>query len=49
MQDRATHLDILKEQLHRAQNRMKQAADRHRSEVVFQVGDKVLMKLQLYA
>ena len=49
MQDRATHLDILKEQLHRAQNRMKQAADRHRSEVVFQVGDKVLMKLQPYA
>ena len=49
MQDRATHLDILKEQLHRAQNRMKQAADRHRSKVVFQVGDTVLLKLQLYA
>src|SRR6185312_6325561 len=33
MQDRATHLGILKEQLLLAQNRMKQAADRHRSEV----------------
>ena len=49
IQDRATHLGILKEHLRRAQNRMKLAADRHRSEVVFPVGDKVLLKLQPYS
>ena len=49
MQDRALHLGVLKEQLLRVQNRMKLAADLHRSEVEFQVGDKVLLKLQPYA
>jgi len=49
MTDRVLQLGILKDNLLRAQNRMKQAADRHKSDVVFQVGDKVLLKLQPYA
>jgi len=49
MTDRVLLLGIFKDNLLRAQNHMKQAADRHRSDVVFQVGDKVLLKLQPYA
>jgi len=40
---------LLKEHLARAQNRMKLAADRQRTEVTFQLGEKVLLKLQPYA
>jgi len=39
----------LKEHLARAQNKMKQAADRSRKDQVFQVGEQVLLKLQPYA
>lgn len=41
-------LRLLKEQLARAQNRMRQLADKHRSEREFQVGDWVYLKLQAY-
>jgi len=40
---------LLREQLAQAQLRMKQKADRHRSDLEFQVGDQVLLKLQPYA
>jgi hypothetical protein len=40
--------EMLKEQLKNAQNHMKLYADAKRSERVFQVGDKVLLKLQPY-
>jgi hypothetical protein len=40
---------LLKEQLARAQNRMKVDADARRSERQFQVGEQVLLKLQPYA
>lgn len=39
---------ILKINLHKAQNRMKQIADGHQSERVFEVGDWVYLKLQPY-
>ena len=39
----------LKEHLARAQNKMKQAADRSRKDQVFQVGEQVLLKLQPYS
>ncbi|GMJ10448.1 hypothetical protein HRI_004714000 [Hibiscus trionum] len=39
---------ILKEQLLKAQNRMKQCADKKRSERTFQEGDEVYLKLQPY-
>jgi len=35
----------LKEHLARAQNKMKMAADRHKTDKEFQVGDQVLLKL----
>jgi hypothetical protein len=44
-----TQETMLKEQLARAQNKMKQAADRHRRLQEFQVGERVLLKLQPYA
>lgn len=37
--DRETTLRILKEHLHQAQNRIKQQADKHRSEHEFELGD----------
>jgi hypothetical protein len=40
---------LLREQLLRAQTRMKKKADRNRSEREFQVGEQVLLKLQPYA
>ena len=40
---------MLKEQLARAQNRMKTYANRNRVERQFQVGEQVLLKLQPYA
>jgi hypothetical protein len=47
--DRAAQLEMLKQNLAAAQNRMKSYADGKRTERVFQVGDKVLLKLQPYA
>lgn len=48
-QDRQFQLQALREQLAKAQNRMKLYADRHRSDRHYQVGDLVLLKLQPYA
>jgi hypothetical protein len=39
-------LRIVKQHLHRAQQRMKHQADKNRSERVFAVGDMVYLKLQ---
>lgn len=48
LQHRATMLAHLRENLHQAQNRMKQQADQHRSERQFQELDQVFLKLQPY-
>lgn len=45
---RAMQFEALKTHLLRAQNRMKMYADTKRTEASFQVGDKVLLKLQPY-
>ena len=47
--DHHLHTALLKEHLTRAQSRMKLQADRHQTDCHFQVGDKVLLKLQPYA
>jgi hypothetical protein len=47
--ERQQFLELLKQHLTQAQNRMKAAADGKRSDRVFQVGELVLLKLQLYA
>lgn len=47
--DRQSYMDMLKTHLARAQNRMKQQADKHRQDRQFRVGDQVLLKLQPYA
>ena len=41
-------LQILKDNLTMAHNRMKQQADQHRSEISFEVGDWVFLRLQPY-
>jgi hypothetical protein len=41
-------LQILKDNLTMAQNRMKQQVDQHRSEISFEVGDWVFLRLQPY-
>ena len=41
-------LQLLKDNLVLAQNRMKQWVDQHRSEINFDVGDWVFLRLQLY-
>ena len=41
-------LQLLKDNLNLAQNRMKQQADQHRSERSFDVGDWVFLRLQPY-
>ena len=48
LQHRATMLAHLRENLHHAQNRMKQQVDQHRSERQFQEGDQVFLRLQPY-
>lgn len=48
LQHRATMLAHLRENLHQAQNRMKQQVDQHRSEREFQEGDQVFLRLQSY-
>lgn len=48
-QERQLHLQTLKEHLAAAQNRMKLQADKKHTDLVFQVGEKVLLKLQPYA
>jgi hypothetical protein len=48
VEHRELHLKSLKQHLAAAQNRMKTMADRKRSNLQFQVGDMVLLKLQLY-
>lgn len=49
IQHRELHVNMLKEQLAIAQNRMKTSADRKRTAREFQVGELVLLKLQPYA
>ena len=46
--NRELHLAALKHHMTRAQNRMKQYADRKRTDHTFAVGDMVLLKLQPY-
>ena len=48
LQEKEDMLMILKFHLLRAQHRMKQVADRHRSERSFELGDWVFVKLQPY-
>eukprot|EP00253_Pinus_taeda_P016774 PITA_16774 len=48
LQHRATMLAHLQENLHQAQNCMKQQVDQHRSERQFQEGDQVFLRLQPY-
>lgn len=43
--DKATHVEMLKEQLAAAHSRMKIAADHHHTDHVFQAGEQVLLKL----
>ncbi|KAJ1262437.1 hypothetical protein BS78_09G107500, partial [Paspalum vaginatum] len=47
--DRAAHLQQLKLHLATAQNRMKQYSDKAHTDLQFQVGEQVLLKLQPYA
>lgn len=48
LQERHQHSVFLQNHLERARLRMKNMADRHRTDRSFQVGDKVLLKLQPY-
>ncbi|RLM78443.1 hypothetical protein C2845_PM12G21170 [Panicum miliaceum] len=48
IQERNLMNDLLKQHLSRSQQRMKNQADKNRSERVFHVGDKVYLKLQPY-
>ena len=48
MQERNFMLDELKEQLAKAQNRMKVQADNHKRELVLMVAEKVYLKIQPY-
>jgi RNase H-like domain found in reverse transcriptase/Reverse transcriptase (RNA-dependent DNA polymerase)/Integrase zinc binding domain/Retroviral aspartyl protease/Integrase core domain/Retrotransposon gag protein/Chromo (CHRromatin Organisation MOdifier) domain len=48
LEERQQTTKVLKEQLLRAQNRMKKFADRRRSERTYQIGDWVYLKLQPY-
>ena len=48
LQNHATMIACLKDNIHQAQNQMKQQADQHRSEHTFQEGDQVFLRLQPY-
>lgn len=48
MEERNLMFDELKFQLTRAQNKMKSYADQGRRDVVYEVGDKVYLKIQPY-
>jgi hypothetical protein len=48
LQERQVMKGLIKQHLSRAQDRMKQQADKGRSERQFQVGDMVYLKLQPY-
>jgi hypothetical protein len=48
IEDRELHLQMLKQRLEQAQNRMKLCADRNRTDKQFSVGDQVLLRLQPY-
>lgn len=48
LQQREFHSAMLKEKLQRAQQKMKQDADKNRTQRIFQVGEQVLLKLQPY-
>ena len=48
MQDREAAIKVLKQSLIKAQNRMKQQADKHRTERTFEPGSWVYLKLQPY-
>lgn len=48
LQQKEHMIQLLKEQIHRAQNRMKQQAEKHRADRQFVEGDWVLLKLQPY-
>jgi len=45
VESREAHLQLLKQRLEQAQNRMKMQADRNRTDKEFSVGDQVLLKL----
>ncbi|CAD6226996.1 unnamed protein product [Miscanthus lutarioriparius] len=46
--ERSTMLDLVRQHLLRAQQRMKLYADKHRSERSFNIGDMIFLKLQPY-
>jgi hypothetical protein len=48
LKDRNSIVNLLKEQLHKAQHCMKSQADKKRTERVFQVGDWIYLRLQPY-
>jgi hypothetical protein len=48
LQERELMTDVIRQHLLRAQKRMKQQADKNRSEITYEVGDKVYLKLQSY-
>ena len=48
LQEKEDMMQVLQYQLRRAQHRMKQMADRHRTDRSFQIGDMVFLKLQPY-
>ncbi|KAJ3687587.1 hypothetical protein LUZ61_016751 [Rhynchospora tenuis] len=48
LKERQQAIEILREKLNQAQSRMKQSADKRRTERVFEIGDWVYLKLQPY-
>ncbi|KAL5701100.1 hypothetical protein ACHQM5_026475 [Ranunculus cassubicifolius] len=48
LRERSQALQVIKDNLHQAQARMKQYSDKHRSEREFAVGDQVYLRLQPY-
>jgi hypothetical protein len=49
LKERQVFIEFIKDQLARAKNKMKAYADSNRTELSFQVGEQVLLKLQPYA